>query len=124
MRPIQTLAILTLTLSLGCFSAHDDSPPDDDTDSTSERDLGSTRDGGGVDAFVACPPYPGPPTPEIRISAEEADCVGVTAADCAGCHARDEGWVLRPTDGGGLPPLGGIDFAEAVAECIPDCRFD
>lgn len=118
-----TFALSALAVSAvgGCFTSHDDSPSDDGRDMR----VGD-RDGGPlpVDAFVDdCPPFPGPPTPEIRISADEAECVGVTAPDCASCHTRPEGWVLRPA-ADGAPPIGGIDFSEIVAECIPDCRFD
>ena len=102
-------------LAVGCFNSHDDRPSE-------ERDLGAARDSAvGLDASTDCLPYPGPPTPEIRITAEEAECVGITAPECAGCHTRPEGWVLRPMDGS---PSLDIDFGDAVAECIPDCRFD
>ncbi len=125
MRPIHILAALLLALALGCFRTHGDRP-DDHTDlGPADRDLGRpSRDSGtpSLDAFVDCPPDLGPPIPEIRITAEEADCVGLTHSDCASCHQRDDGWVLRPM-GAPSPPIGPTDPID-ISLCIPDCRFD
>jgi len=57
---------------------------------------------------------PDPPEEWVPLTIEQADCLGLTAPACAGCHSRDGTFYLRPFYG--PPPPPGVDRT-APEEC-------
>lgn len=53
--------------------------------------------------------------PEGWVPAETGDCLGIGVRECAGCHTRDGGYVLRPA--GASPPPGVVMTPPAPGTC-------
>ncbi|HMJ13970.1 MAG TPA: hypothetical protein VK524_21280 [Polyangiaceae bacterium] len=85
-----------------------------DTDSDSDAGAGAATaidedDGQGVPPTTSAAPG------EVTLTFEQASCLGLTQAACAGCHRRGDGFVLRPI---GVPPGPPGTPTVANGECV------
>ena len=81
--------------------------------------------GAGAMRPPSCLPELGPPTGEVRLSEEEAECMGLTVPECASCHQNaNNHWLLRPKDTP-RPPNEDVEAMGHLAiECLDPCRFE
>jgi hypothetical protein len=92
---------------LGCSAFHEPA-----SESLPRRDAGSDV---RPEAGSAAPATPNRPA-EIALTSEQARCLELDQAVCAGCHQRSGAVVLRPA---GVPPAPPGTPTVGVAQCLP-----